>query len=148
MNDPDRVNETALRRLDDLQLESVRYDLLRSGDERYEHAAEHLLVRGIAAIERIAQELCDINGIGADQLRTAVGDASVRLQVRLTRDELLPSIATLAAQLVRECVDALPPAPARRPRLAFRPPDLRAIDTQLGDALNDGRIECKGGPDS
>ena len=148
MNDPDRLDEAALRRLDDLQLESVRYDLLRSGDERYERVVEHLLVRGIAAIERIARELCQLRGGSADQLRTAVVDASVRLQLRLTREEKLPSIDTLAGQLASECVAALGPASDQRPRLASRPPQLRTIETQLADALREGRIERKGGTDS
>lgn len=148
MNDPNRLDETALRRLDDLQLESVRYDLLRSGDERYEQVAEHLLVRGIAAIERIARELCELRGATAEQLRRAVVDASVRLQLRLTRTEKQPSIETLAAQLASECVAALAPAPEQQPRLAARPPQLRAIETQLADALREGRIERRGGSDS
>lgn len=148
MNDPNRLDETALRRLDDLQLESVRHYLLRAGDERYERVAEHLLVRGIAAIERIARELCELRGANAEQLRRAVVDASVRLQLRLTRLEKLPSVETIAAQLASECVAALAPASEQRPRLAPRPPRLRTIETQLSDALREGRIERKGGSDS
>lgn len=148
MNNPDPLNETALRGLDDLQLESVRYDLLCLGDERYERVVEHLLVRGVAAIERIARELCEMRGATADQLRNAVVDASVRLQLRLAREELLPCVETLAAQLASECVGALAPASEQRPRLASRPPRLRAIETQLADALREGRIERKGGSDS
>lgn len=148
MNDPNRLDEAALRRFDDLQLESVRYYLLRTGDQRYQHAAEHLLVRGIAAIERIARELCEMRGIGAEQLSKAVVDASVRLQLRLTREEKLPSIKTLAARFASQSVDALAPVPEDRPRLASRPPRLRTIETRLGDALNDGRIERTGGNDS
>lgn len=148
MNAPDRLDEAALRRLDDLQLESVRYDLLCSGDERYERVIEHLLVRGIAAIERIAGGLCELRGATAAQLCTAVVDASVRLQLRLTRHEKLLSVEALAAQLASECVAALAPVNEQRPRLASRPPRLRTIETQLADALREGRIERKRGNDS
>lgn len=148
MNDPDRLDDTALRRLDDLQLESVRYYLLRAGDERYERVAEHLLVRGIAAIEGIARELCELRGANAEQLRRVVVDASLRLQLRLTRLEKLPSVETVAAQLASECVAALAPASEQPPRLASRPPGLRTIEGQLSDALREGRIDRKGGSDS
>lgn len=148
MNDPDRLNEAVLRGFDDLQLESVRYDLLRSGDERYERVVEHLLVRGVAAIERVARELCDLRGGTADQLRNAVVDASVRLQLRLTRQELLPSVEMLGAQLASACVAALVGQSEQRPRLASRQPRLRAIEAQLADALRDGRIERMRGSDS
>lgn len=148
MNDPNRLDDAALRRLDQLQLESVRYYLLRSGDKRYEYVVEHLLVRGIATIERIARELCAMRGATPEQLRTAVVDASVRLQLRLTREEKLPSVDTLAAQLASECVAVLAQASGRRPRLASQPPQLRAIETALGEALREGRIERKGGRES
>ena len=148
MNNPGRLDERALRRLDELQLEAVRLDLLRSGDERYERVVEHLLVRGIAQIECVARELCKLRGLSADQLQAAVVDASVRLQLRLTREGPLPSIGTLSAQLAGECVAAREPAPAARPRLASRPPRLRAVETQLADALRSGRIKPQGGSDS
>ena len=60
MTEPDRLSERALRRLDDLQLEAVRLDLLRSGDERYELVVEQLLLRAITTIERTARELCEL----------------------------------------------------------------------------------------
>jgi hypothetical protein len=145
MSDTDRLDETALRSLDDLQLESLRLHLLRSGDERCECVVAHLLVRGIAAIERVARELCLLRGATAAQLRTAVIDASVRLQLRLTRSERLPSVDTLGALLAGECVAALGPASEQRPRLASRPPQLRAVATQRSGALRGGPIEREGG---
>jgi hypothetical protein len=148
MNEPDRLSESALRQLDDLQLEAVRLDLLRSDDERYELVVEHLLLRGIATIERVASQLCELRGASAEQLSDAVVDASLRLQLRLLRPVPLPSIDTLAAQLAGECVRALQIVPAERPRLAARPPRLRAMETQLGDALRSGRLKPKGGQDS
>jgi hypothetical protein len=148
MNDPYGLDDTALRRLGDLQLESVRYDLLRAGDSRYERVAEHLLVRGISVIEQVARELCDLRGLTDEQAQRAVVDASVRLQLRLTRSELLPSVEMLAARLASECIAALTPTTARRPRLAPRPPQLRTIEMQLSDALREGRIKRKGGRDS
>lgn len=148
MNEPDRLTERDLRRLDDLQLEAVRLDLLRSGDERYELVVEQLLVRAITTIERTARELCELRSASAEQLSSAVVDATVRLQLRLCRPVPLPSVATIAAQLAAECVRALEVTPAERPRLAARPPRLRAIDTQLGDALRSGRLKPKGGTDS
>ena len=148
MNHPDPLDESVLRRLDSLQLESVRYDLLRSGDERYERVVEHLLVRGIAAIEPVARELCALRSATGEQLRSVVVDASVRLQLRLTREEKLPSVEALGAQFASECVTALGPTREERPRLASRPPQLRTIESQLSDALREGRIERKGGSDS
>lgn len=148
MNNPDRLNEAALRRLDNLQLESVRYDLLRTGDERYERVVEHLLVRGITAIERITRQLCELHGASLDQARDAVVDASVRLQLRLTRDQRLPSVEMLAAQFAQDCVGALRTTPDERPRLAVRPPQLQTVETALSDALRAGRIARRGGSDS
>ena len=148
MNEPDRLNERALRRLDELQLEVVRLDLLRSQDDRYELVVEQLLVRGIAAIERVARQLCEVRGASPEQLSDVVVDASVRLQLRLTRPVALPSVGTLAAQLASECVNALEIAPHERPRLADRAPRLRAVDARLGDALRSGRLKPKGGRDS
>ena len=72
----------------------------------------------------------------------------MRLQLRLCRPVPLTGVATMAAQLAAECVSALEITPAERPRLAARPPRLRAIDAQLGDALRSGRLKPKGGTDS
>lgn len=148
MNERDRLDDRWLRALDDVQLEGLRYDLLRSGDDRFAQAVEHLLVRGVAAIERIARELCELRGLDAGQHAQATVDASVRLQVRLAREDKLQSIMALAGQLARQCVDALDPAPAERPRLASRPPRLRTVEDELGDALTDGRLKRRGGTDS
>ena len=38
--------------------------------------------------------------------------------------------------------------PSKPPRLASRPPQLRSIETQLGEALRDGRLRRKGGEHS
>lgn len=148
MNDPDRLDEAALRHLDDLALEALRFELLRDGDVRYEHVVEHLLARGIAAIERLVTELCPLRSLVADQRQRVVVDASVRLQLRLARPERLPSIETLASQLAVACLDAVSPAPAERPRLAARRPQLRTIETQLGDAVGKGRIKPNRGDQS
>lgn len=151
MNDPyrnDRLDEAALRRLDDLQLETLRFQLLDDGDVRYEHVVEHLLVRGIARIERLAAELGDLRQLGPDQVRDVVIDASVRLQLRLGRHERLPTIETLASDLTVDCLNAVSPEPAERPRLAPRRPQLRTIETQIGDAVRDGRITPNRGDQS
>lgn len=148
MTNPHRLDEHALRCLDDLQLEAVRLDLLRSGDERYEQVCELLLVRGIAHIERISRELCDLRGLTAEQHRAVVVDASVRLQLRLTRETPLQSVTTLAAQLAAECIAARRLASEVRPRLAPRAPKLRAVEAQLTEALRSGRLKPKGGPNS
>jgi hypothetical protein len=143
MNDPhhnDRLDEAALRRLDDLQLETLRFQLLDGDDIRYEQVVEHLLVRGIARIERITAELGDLRQLGRDQLRDVVIDASVRLLLRLGRHERLPTIETLASDLTVDCLNAVSPKPAVRPRLAPRRPQLRTMETQIGDAARDGRI--------
>jgi hypothetical protein len=148
MTNPYRLDERALRRMDDLQLEAVRLDLLRSSDERYEQVCEQLLVRGIGHVERVSRELCDLRGLSAEQHQAVVIDASVRLQLRLTREKPLASIATLAAQLTADCVAARTRTSQTRPRLAARAPRLRAVNTQLGDALRSGRLKPKGGPTS
>lgn len=148
MTEPHRLSERALRRLDELQLETVRLDLLRSGDERYELVVEQLLLRAISTIERTARELCELRGASAEQRSNAVVDATVRLQLRLCRPVPLPSVSALASQLAAECVRALQITPVERPRLAARPPRLRAVETQLGEALRSGRLKPKGGTDS
>ncbi len=147
MNEHDRLNERWLRRLDDLQLEGLRYYLLRSGDERGEQAAEHLLTRGIAHIERVVAELGGVRGLRAEQITAATVDASVRLQLRLGREEKLPAVETLAGRLARECVEPLAPAASEPPRLTARPPGLRVEDA-LGEALADGRLKPNKGTDS
>lgn len=145
---PDRLDEAALRRLDDLALEAMRFELLRDDDVRYEHVVEHLLARGIATIERLVAELGELRGLVADQRQRVVVDASVRLQLRLARRERLLSIETLAGQLTVACLDAVSSAPAERPRLAARRPQLRSIETQLGDAVREGQIKPNRGDQS
>ena len=151
MTNPHRLDERALRRLDDLQLEAVRLDLLRAGDERYEQVCELLLVRGIAHIELLSRELCGLHGLPASAHQAVVVDASLRLQLRLTRAAPLASIAALATQLAGECVAArtqVLQAPEARPRLAACAPQLRAVPVQIADALRSGRLKPKGGPNS
>jgi len=147
-NRPDRLDEAALRGLDDLALEGLRFDLLRDDDVRYEHVVEHLLARGIRAIERLASELGQLRGLGAEQHARVVVDASVRLQLRLARVERLPSVETLAGQLTVACCDAVSPAPFERPRLAARRPQLRTIESEIGDAVREGRLKPNRGEQS
>jgi hypothetical protein len=148
MNDRDRLDERWLRGLDDVQLEGLRYDLLRSGDVRFEHAAEHLLVRGIAHVERVASELSALAGLDADQITAATVDASVQLQMRLAREEKLPAVEVLAGRLARERVEAMAPAPPTPPRMTARPPRLRTVEGALGQALADGRLKPNKGTNS
>jgi hypothetical protein len=148
MNERDRLDERWLRGLDDVQLEGLRLDLLRSGDGRGEHVVEHLLVRAVAHIERVVAELGALRGLDADALAAATVDASVRLQLRLTREEKLPSVEILAGRFARESVEAIEPQSPEPPRLANRPPRLRTIDGALGDALADGRLAPNPGRDS
>lgn len=147
-NRPDRLDEAALRGLDDLALEAVRLDLLRDGDVRYEHVVEHLLARGIRAIERFATELGELRGLDAEQHVRVVVDASVRLQLRLARPEPLPAVETLAGQLTVTCLDAVSRAPAERPRLAARRPQLRTIESALDQAVREGQIKPNRGEQS
>jgi hypothetical protein len=148
MNDHDRLNEGWLRGLDDLQLEGLRYYLLRSGDVRGEQAAEHLLVRGIAHIDCVVAELGALRGLDTEQITAATVDASVRLQIRLGREEKLPVVEVLAGRLARECVEPMAPAPPTPPRLTARPPRLRTVEDALGEALADGRVQPNKGTNS
>ncbi len=148
MNDRDRLDERWLRSLDDLQLEGVRYDLLRSGDRRAEHVAEHLLVRGLGHIERLVSELGTPRGLSAVQLRDATIDASVRLQLRLSRTEKLPAIEILAGRLAHASVQGFEPAEPALPRLVARAPRLRTIQGALSDSLLRGRLKPNQGSDS
>jgi hypothetical protein len=141
MNEYDRLDERWLHSLDDLQLEGLRLDLLRVGDRRAEHVMEYLLARAIAHIDRVVAQLGGLRGLDSDGLAAATVDASVRLQLRLTREEPLPSIETLAGIFARESVEAIEPQPPTPPRLAARPPRLRTVDDALGDALADGRVK-------
>lgn len=145
MNDRDRLDERWLRSLDDLQLEGLRYDLLRCGDERYERAAEHLLVRGMAHIDRICGQLCELRGLDSGAHKEATVSASLSLQVRLTRAEPLQAVEVLAGRMARESVDALAPYEPKPPRLVARPPRLRTIEGALSDALRSGRLRRRGG---
>lgn len=147
-NRPDRLDEAALRGLDDLALEALRFELLRDGDVRYEHVAEHLLARGIRAIERLVAELGQLRGLLPEQHARVVVDASVRLQLRLVRVERLPSVETLAGQLTVACCDAVSPAPVERPRLADRRPQLRTIEGAIDDAVRKGRLKPNRGEQS
>jgi ABC-type amino acid transport substrate-binding protein len=148
MNDRDRLDERWLRGLDDVQLEGLRYDLRRSGDVRAEHAAEHLLVRGIAHVERVAVELGALRGLDAEQVTAATVDASVQLQMRLAREEKLPAVEVLAGRLARERADAMAPVPPTLPRMTARPPRLRTVERALGEALTDGRLKPNQGTNS
>lgn len=148
MNERDRLDDRWLRALDDVQLEGLRYDLLRSGDVRGEQAAEHLLVRGVAHVDRVVAELGTVRGLDADQIIAAAVDASVRLQLRLAREEKLPAIEILAGRFARESVEAIEPALPAPPRLAARPPRLRTVEGALGEALSDGRVKPNKGTNS
>lgn len=148
MNDHDRLDERWLRGLDDVQLEGLRYYLLRSGDVRGEQAAEHLLVRGIAHSERVVAELGALRGLDAEQITAATVDASVRLQMRLGREQKLPAVEVLAGRLARECVEPMAPASPTPPRLTARPPRLRAVEDALSEALADGRLKPNKGTNS
>ncbi len=145
MNDRDTLNERWLRSLDDIQLEGLRYSLLRSDDERYERAAEHLLVRGMAHIDRVCAELCELRGLDSGAHTKATVSASLRLQLRLAREETLPAIEVLAGRMARESVNVLAPSEPALPRLATRPPRLRTIEGALSDALRSGRLRRRGG---
>lgn len=151
MTNPHRLDERALRRLDDVQLEVARLNLLRAGDERLEQVLELLLVRGIAHIERVSRELCDLHGLSDQQHQEVVVDAMVRLQLRLTRQAPLASVPTLATQLAGECIAArtrAPQSPEGRPRLAARAPQLRAMPALISNEVRLGRLKSKGEPNS
>lgn len=148
MNDRDRLNERWLRGLDDVQLEGLRLDLLRAGDRRAEHVVEHLLVRAIAHVDRVVAQLGALRGLDSGALQAATVDASVRLQLRLTREEKLPTIEVLAGRLARASVESIELGVPGPPRLAAKAPRLRTVEGALGDAIADGRLKPNKGMNS
>jgi hypothetical protein len=131
-------HEEDFRSLDDLQLESLRVEMLNQKDERLEVVIRVLVMRAVPVIERICRLRGGELGLGRIEINRAIDDASARLLLRLARPERIAAISVLAARIAASCVQVQRPQPA--PRLAPRRPRLRVVD-RLGDAVQEGRVK-------
>lgn len=139
MENFDRDNEHAFRRLDDAQLEAVRAEMIANGDERLEYVIRALVLRAVPVIEKVSRTRGTARGLSRDQVLKSIDDASVRLLLRLKRPDRQAAVTAMAAEIAAACVDAQEAQPPAAPRLAARRPDLRLAE-ELGDALKDGRL--------
>lgn len=139
MENFDRHDDHAFRRLDDLQLEILRAEMIADGDERLEVVIRSLVLRAVSVIEKVCHARGTARGLSRDQILKSIDDASVRLLLRLQRPDRQPAITAVAAEIAAACVDAQEPQPAATPRLAPRRPELR-LAQGLGDALKEGRL--------
>ena len=80
----------------------------------------------------------------------AVTDPADAMIVALAGDFLAPSILSSLdyGRGMVDCLNAVSPEPAERPRLAPRRPQLRTIETQIGNAVRNGRITPNRGDQS
>lgn len=131
-------HEEDFRGLDDLQLESLRIEMLNQNDEHLEVLIRVLVMRAVPVIEKICRLHGGDRGLGRIEINRAIEDSSARLLLRLARHERVPAISALAARIATSCVQAQQPQPA--PRLAPRRPQLRVVN-QLGEAVKKGRIK-------
>lgn len=139
MENFDLHDEHAFRRLDDLQLEVVRAEMIADGDRRLEYVIRALVLRTVPVIEKVCRARGTARGLSRDQILKSIDDASVRLLLRLKRPDRQPAVTAVAAAIAAASVDAQEPQPPAAPRLAPRRPELRVAE-ELGDALQDGRL--------
>jgi hypothetical protein len=137
MGQSDR-HEKDFQGLDDLQLESLRVEMLNDKDERLEALIRVLVMRAVPMIERICRVQGDDLGLGRIEINRAIEDASTRILLRLARPEGIAAISALAARTATSCIQAQQPQPT--PRLAPRRPQLRVVN-QLGDAVQKGHVK-------
>jgi hypothetical protein len=131
-------HEEDFQSLDDLQLESLRVEMLIHNDERLETLIRVLVMRAVPVIENICRLQGGELGLGRIEINRAIEDASARLLLRLARPEPVAAISTLAARIGASCMQAQQQQPA--PRLAPRRPKLRVVD-QLGEAVQKKRLK-------
>lgn len=135
----DRNSEQFLRRLDDLALEEVRAQMVLDGDERLDFVIRELVLRAVRAIETVCRSRGADRGLSREQVLKSIDDASVRLLLRLKRDDKQPPVTAVAAEIAAACVDAQVPEAPAPPRLAPRRASLRIAD-RLGDAVDRGDL--------
>lgn len=135
----DRPEEHAFRRLDDIELEAVRVQMIADGDSRLDLVIRELVLRAVRVIESVCRTRGTDRGLSRDQILKSIDDASVRLLLRLKRPDRQPPVTAVAAEIAAACVSTHEPAPPVPPRLASRRPELRVAE-QLGKALSDGRL--------
>ena len=135
----DRHDEYAFRRLDDMQLEAIRSEMLSDGDERLELVIRALVLRAVPVIERVCRKRGTDRALSRAEISKAIEDASVRMLLRLNRPDRQPLVTGLAAEIAVACIDAQQPTSPTVPRLAARRPDLR-LTNALGDTVKDGRV--------
>lgn len=127
MNERDRLTDTSLRRLDNVQLEVERLAALRRGDELFEPILRQLVLRGMVCIERVARWRGQGLGLGPRQIGLAIEDAGAQLPLRLSRHEKLPSVDAIAARLAGEALAIQQTRPLTTPQLVDARPHLRLV---------------------
>jgi hypothetical protein len=135
----DRHDEPAIRRLDDHPLEELRVQMVADNDGRLDVVIRELVLRAVRVIESVSRTRGNDRGLAREQILKAIDDASVRLLLRLKRPDRQPAVTAVAAEIAAACVDAQTPETPAPPRLAPPRPELR-IAEQLGDALERGRL--------
>lgn len=121
------IQDLALGRLSDAELEATRLRSLQNGDGRFEPVVQLLLVRAVPVIEMICRERGGARGLSYEQTLLAIGDASARLVLRMRRPVRQPAVGAIAAQLAAACVDAQTTGMTNRHRLAQPYPHLRLV---------------------
>ena len=81
----DRHDELALRRLDDLALEEIRVQMVGDSDTRLGLVVRELVLRAVRAIESVCRTRGADRGLSREQVLKAIDDASVRLLLRFRR---------------------------------------------------------------
>jgi hypothetical protein len=137
--DFDRHDEYALRRLDDVELEEGRVQMVADDDSRLDIVIRELLLRSTRAIESVCQERGIGRGLSRGQILKSIEDASVRLLLRLKRPDRQAAVTAVAADIAASCVDAQEPEAPTAPRLAARYPELRFPD-EIDDVLKRGPL--------
>jgi hypothetical protein len=130
-------DDRALRRLDEAELEVLRLRTLRDGDyDRYAQVLNHLVSRALPVVEQVCRRRGAELGLVLADIRLVIEDTWAQLLMRLRREEPLPPVAGIAADIAARTVErqiARPPSP---PRLASRRPDLRIVPRNDSDSGN------------
>jgi hypothetical protein len=132
------LDEYALRRLDDVELEEARVQMVAGNDSRLDVVVRELVLRATRAIESVCQRRGIDRGLSRDQILKSIDDTSVRLLLRLKRPDRQAAVTAVAAEIAASCVDAQELKTPTAPRLAARRPELRLVD-EVADAVKRGR---------
>ena len=124
----DRIDEAALRCLDDIALEDGRVWMVADEDPRLDLVLRELMLRATQAIESVCRNRGSDCGLSREQVMKSIEDASVRLLLRLMRGDRQAPVTAVAAEIAASCVDAQERQTWPEPRLAARRPVLRVAD--------------------